>query len=334
MQPVSAERALELISSKSVPPALTVKGRLALTIGHEWSGQLPETLHVTALDITNCTNLNVLPKTLRCFELTARNSTLESFPQDWQIEFRLDLSNCRRLKALPEGLTVGSLILRDCTVLNELPERLTIKFLDISGCTNLRRIPESVVIQHGSLIASGCTQLISVPSHSDLAVLNIEGCHAIRSLPNSLKVHARLDVGGSGLTYLPPSLQNIEIYWRNVLVNYEIAFRPETITAQRVMAEANVEVRRVMLERMGYQRFIAETQAEELDHDLDAGGVRRLWRIALPHDEPLVCVSYLCPSTARHYITRVPPTIQSCRQAVAWIAGFDNPDDYQVIAEA
>jgi hypothetical protein len=30
---------------------------------------------------------------------------------------------------------------------------------------------------------------------------------------------------------------------------------------------------------------------------------------------------------------RVPPTMRNCRQAVAWTAGFDNPDDYEPIAE-
>jgi len=40
-----------------------------------------------------------------------------------------------------------------------------------------------------------------------------------------------------------------------------------------------------------------------------------------------------CPSTDRRYVLRVPPTMQSCHQAAAWIAGFDNPDDYKLLKE-
>jgi hypothetical protein len=40
-----------------------------------------------------------------------------------------------------------------------------------------------------------------------------------------------------------------------------------------------------------------------------------------------------CPSTGRQYIIRVPPTTPTCRHAAAWIAGFDNPDDYQPLIE-
>jgi hypothetical protein len=30
---------------------------------------------------------------------------------------------------------------------------------------------------------------------------------------------------------------------------------------------------------------------------------------------------------------RVPPTMTTCRHAVAWTAGFDDPDDYQPTVE-
>jgi hypothetical protein len=42
----------------------------------------------------------------------------------------------------------------------------------------------------------------------------------------------------------------------------------------------------------------------------------------------------VCPSTGHLHVLRVPPHMRSCRQAAAWIAGFDNPDDYQPIIEA
>ena len=50
-------------------------------------------------------------------------------------------------------------------------------------------------------------------------------------------------------------------------------------------------------------------------------------------DEDLVTLSVKCPSTAHSYMLRVPPSMKSCHQAAAWIAGFDNPDDYKPLAE-
>jgi hypothetical protein len=95
-----------------------------------------------------------------------------------------------------------------------------------------------------------------------------------------------------------------------------------------VLAERNAERRRVMLERYGLDRFMADARAEILDEDQDAGGRRRLLRLTLEGDEDLVCVTVVCPSTDRQFVLRVPPTMRTCRQAVAWTAGYDDPDLY------
>jgi hypothetical protein len=118
-----------------------------------------------------------------------------------------------------------------------------------------------------------------------------------------------------------------------VPVDERVAFHPEKITSEEVLSERNAELRRVKLERMGFERFIADAHAEVLDSDRDAGGERRLLRVPLEGDEPLVCVSVICPSTDRQYVIRVPPTVETCRQAVAWTAGFDDPDDYRPLQE-
>ena len=120
---------------------------------------------------------------------------------------------------------------------------------------------------------------------------------------------------------------------RGVPVDERIAFRPESIAAREVLDEPNAERRRVLLERMGYDRFISQAGAQVLDRDTDRGGARQLLRVPLRDDEPLVCVAVRCPSTARQYVIRVPPALRTCRQAAAWIAGFDDPDDYRPLAE-
>jgi Leucine-rich repeat (LRR) protein len=162
--------------------------------------------------------------------------------------------------------------------------------------------------------------------------LDVSGCKSLRSLPNSLRVE-RLDLADSGIGSLPTSIKGARLLWRGVPINRRIAFRPETITATEILAESNAELRRVLLERMGYEAFLNQAKAETLDRDRDPGGERRLLRVPMEGDEDLVCVSVICPSTGRRYVIRVPPAMRSCRQAVAWIAGFDDPDDYRPSVE-
>jgi hypothetical protein len=118
-----------------------------------------------------------------------------------------------------------------------------------------------------------------------------------------------------------------------VQIDARIAFNPESLTAEEVLGEPNVERRRVMLERCGYERFMKRAGAKELDRDTDRGGVRRLLRVPLEGDEDLVCVAVRCPSTGNDYVIRVPPGMTTCRAAVAWIAGFDDPDAYAPLVE-
>jgi hypothetical protein len=40
-----------------------------------------------------------------------------------------------------------------------------------------------------------------------------------------------------------------------------------------------------------------------------------------------------CPSTARSYFIRVPPHVTTCHHAAAWIAGFNDPNQYEPVVE-
>jgi hypothetical protein len=194
--------------------------------------------------------------------------------------------------------------------------------------------PRRARVPIGRLNASGCTRLTALPAGlRRLAQLDVSNCPNLRDLPDGLEVGSWLDVGGSGVTGLPASLAGVRLRWRGVPVNERVAFRPETITVAEVLGERNAELRRVLLERFGFERFMAEAGATEIDRDRDAGGERRLLRVAMDDDEDLVCVSVVCPSTGRRYLLRVPPTMKTCRQAVAWTAGFDEPDQYAPLVE-
>src|SRR5262249_37642914 len=143
-----------------------------------------------------------------------------------------------------------------------------------------------------SLILRDCTAVRSLPSWiGRLAQLNLAGCTLLREIPNGISVSSWSDVGATGITSLPPSLQGAGLRWRGVRVNERIAFHPEQLTARDALAEKNAEVRRVMIERMGYLRFAQEAKAKILDQDQDRGGPRQLLHINLNEDEPLVGLS-------------------------------------------
>ncbi len=329
---VDAEEAKTLILSGMAPRGLRVSGHLDLS-GKEITS-LPEDLSVTRLTLSRCEALQTLPSGLSCYELEMQSTRIAQIPADLRVEYRLDLSNSPALHELPEGLRVGTLILRNCTALTALPEDLAVYFLDISGCINLVSFPEAASIQMGRLNARGCVALRNLPAWlTRLSQLDVSGCSNLTALPEGLQISSWLDLANTQISALPPSLTGVRLRWRDVLVDERIVFHPETITAQEVLAESNAELRRVKLERMGYEAFMEQAQAEVMDRDFDPGGERRLLRVPMGRDEPLVCIAVQCPSTGRRYIIRVPPTMQTCRQAGAWIAGYDNPDDYDPITE-
>lgn len=316
---------------------------------------LPTALAFDAIEIDQCPALTALPDDLRSGQITVRQCpSLAHLPRQIAAE-ELHLTGCPQITALPEALAVShTLDLTGCTGLTRLPENLDVRMLEISGCTGLRSLPRGLKAQYinmsqcpnietwddpdvhilRQLSACGCQRLRTLPPDLwQVDELDLVGCTQLTALPPALRITRWIDVGGTGILRLPPSAWGAQVRWNGVNVTGQIAFHPATITAQQVLHEPNAELRRVLLERMGTARFIAEAQPEVLDHDRDPGGPRQLLRVAVPGDEDLVALQVQDPSTGRHYLLRVPPTMTTCRQAAAWIAGFDDPDAYRPTME-
>jgi hypothetical protein len=107
--------------------------------------------------------------------------------------------------------------------------------------------------------------------------------------------------------------------WAGMPIPPEVAAELPTLTVERIRAEDNAEVRRVMLEHFGFDRYLRESGATRTHAD-ECG---TLWRIALPGDEPLVMVEVVNATpepdgTVRTYFLRVPPAIRTAREGVAW----------------
>jgi hypothetical protein len=104
-----------------------------------------------------------------------------------------------------------------------------------------------------------------------------------------------------------------------VRVPADVIEEPESVTVARIEKEENAEVRRVMIERMGYERYLLESGAQ-LIHSDECGA---LYRKEIPDDEPVVAVHVLnatpeADGSSKRYMIRVPPTMTRAREAVAW----------------
>jgi hypothetical protein len=332
MKRLSSIQAKSAKNDKTLHERLTPDVAKALVLKGE---SFDPALFSGSLNLEFTESLKTLPAGLQLNSLSLRGCcNLATLPDSLQVRFDLVIDGCESLTELPENLTAGSLSMRDCTGIEALPEGLEVYFLNISGCVNLKRWPVRGNLQFGNLVARNCVSLTELPSWlGTLSILDVRDSANLRALPENLVVNSWLDLAGTGITSLPEGCRNAQLRWRGIPVPYRIVFEPETITAGEVLDETNLELRRVKLERMGYDRFIQSAHAKVLDRDEDPGGERKLLRIEIPGDEDLVCVSVQCPSTGRLYVIRVPPDMTTCRQAVAWIAGFDDPDQYQPLIE-
>jgi hypothetical protein len=129
---------------------------------------------------------------------------------------------------------------------------------------------------------------------------------------------------------LESDIENL-YFWHGVLVPDFVVVAPERITAEMALKEDNAEVRRVMIERMGMEKFLEQAGATKI-HSHERGD---LFSIELPGDPEgcLRAVRVTDASSGRVYFLRVPPTISRADDAVAWTFGFDLADEYRPVAE-
>ncbi|MFJ4971149.1 DUF6745 domain-containing protein [Streptomyces sp. NPDC088755] len=132
----------------------------------------------------------------------------------------------------------------------------------------------------------------------------------------------RLDHGeGPALAYR----DGFALYaWRGMPVPAAFLAELASLTPQRIREEENAELRRVMLEYYGYDRYLTESGAEPVHRD--ETGI--LWRIALEGDEDVAMVEVVNSTpepdgTHRTYWLRVPPATCTAKEGVAWTFGLD-----------
>ena len=108
-----------------------------------------------------------------------------------------------------------------------------------------------------------------------------------------------------------------------VRVDDDIVLHPESVTVKRIESEDNVEVRRTLTARYGYEQYLKDSGAA-LVHQDERG---KLWRKSRADDADLVMVDVMNSTpepngSVRSYLLRVPPNIRTASGAVAWTFGL------------
>jgi hypothetical protein len=111
---------------------------------------------------------------------------------------------------------------------------------------------------------------------------------------------------------------------QGVALDEQIVMMPETLTLEQIEKEENVEKRRIMIERFGYERYLIESKAECIDYSAGLGLVgsapRALYRLS-KGEKVLFGTD---GSTKRPYFMSVPNEATTCSEAHRLISGLDN----------
>jgi leucine-rich repeat protein SHOC2 len=264
--------------------------------------------------ISNLSNLN-------CLRLCENNLT--GLPDNFgnlSSLTELNLSS-NQLYNLPENfgnlVNLEKLVLCD-NQLSALPKstvnltKLTRLYLDGNL---LDRLPETI----GNLVDLYALHLSSNRLHtlpasisklSELVYIDLDGNNDLQdlSLLSSLPKLGHVLFRG---VYLPRR------YWTKL-----IDWNPKWL-----LDEENSEVRRVLIQQVGYERICQELDAIELNNWREY----TLLKIdANIDEEPMVLLKMTCPSTGHIHILRVPPEMTSAEAAITWVNHGIHPDEFTV----
>ena len=114
-------------------------------------------------------------------------------------------------------------------------------------------------------------------------------------------------------------------YYRGVSLPEKYWVHPHQWQARWLLEEGNAELRRVLIQGIGYARICQELQATEFDSWREY----TLLRIDNEIDvEPIYLLKMTCPSTGYIHAMRVPPTMNSAREAISWVNWGTDPEEF------
>ena len=128
---------------------------------------------------------------------------------------------------------------------------------------------------------------------------------------------------------------DIEYYfWHGTLIEKELYEKRARLKPREIDAVRNVSVRGALIEIYGRDRYFRDSKLKKVQQD--SSGI--LYIKTLKDEEPVALVR-VSNSTAepdgsfKTYLLRVPPSMKTAREAVAWTFGLD-PDEYDPVFES
>ncbi|MEG4212072.1 DUF6745 domain-containing protein [Microcoleus sp. S13_B4] len=101
---------------------------------------------------------------------------------------------------------------------------------------------------------------------------------------------------------------------------------PNQWQSQWILTEKNAELRRVLIQGIGYDRICQELSAEQIDSWQEYA----LLKIDNADVEPICLLKMTCQSTGFIHALRVPPNLASAREAIRWVNWDIDPEDFSV----
>ncbi len=156
-------------------------------------------------------------------------------------------------------------------------------------------------------------------------VVQLENICLVCDRPQVLRFNSRHRLHAEGT----PAIEYADGYgiyvYEGVRLPKEYELPLEQWQSNWLLQEKNAELRRVLIQGIGYDRLCQELQAVELD----AWREYSLIRIDSQVDvEPIYLLKMICPSTASIHAARVPPEITTAREAIRWVNWDTDPEDF------
>jgi len=101
---------------------------------------------------------------------------------------------------------------------------------------------------------------------------------------------------------------------------------PNQWQSQWLLTEENAELRRVLIQGIGYDRICQELEAKQIDSWQEYA----LLQIDNADVEPICLLKMTCPSTGFIHALRVPPNLTSAREAIGWVNWDIDPEEFSV----
>jgi leucine-rich repeat protein SHOC2 len=182
----------------------------------------------------------------------------------------------------------------------------------------------------------GCNSINCLPSRfgnlSNLIDLDLES-NDLRELSESiiyLSTLISINIDGNFIDDLSilqtlPKLKEVIFLDLNLPCRYWIKL--SEWKTQWLLDEENAEIRRVLIQQIGYDRICQELDAIDLDNWREY----TLLKIGADIDEePMVLLKMTCPSTGHIHILRVPPEMTSAEAAITWVNHGIHPNEFAV----